>query len=502
MGELRFRAFGLGVALALVAAPLLSVEPRSQALSFETVIERVRKGSMSFASVRSYDVPKHGGRGIVHYAGGRHAPPKLQKRAPRGVVYSTDTFAAEPTLGVNRKGHLFYVGLAIDSVAGLPRWPVLESRNGGRNWKEISPRVGPLARHFTGFDPMLYLDPKTDRLFTADLQLPHMCSFVSFTDDEGKNWTTSKACGLADHQNVFAGPPTGSPTVGYPNVVYYCAIDGGALADTSTLTSCLKSLDGGLTWVRTGTPAYTDDPRESEGQTVRGHCSGTTGHGYVDRKGTVYLPRGWCGHPYLAISRDEGATWTRVRVANRSYGMPSGDGLQEHEAAVAVDAKGNIYYFWTDYVRMPYITISRNGGKSWSKPMMIGVPGLTETWGPTMAIAGPGKIAVAYLGTKNGTDWNGYITMTTNALASKPLFYSGRVNAARDSLLRGNCGILRCGLVYDFIDIVITPKGVPVATFVTGCRNRDLVRCGDFSESDNAGGLGLVGALVGGPRLR
>jgi hypothetical protein len=310
---------------------------------------------------------------------------------------------------------------------------------------------------------------------------------------------------------VFTGPPVSSPTIGYPNIVYLCAIDGGALADASTATSCLKSLDGGIAWVRTGAPAYTSDPRQEDGNRgIRGFCDGGTGHGVVDTKGVVYLPRGWCGHPYLAISKDEGATWERVQVADST--MPRHpSGVFEHEAAVAVDADGNIYYFWTARNRLPYLAVSRNGGKSFSKPMMIGPPGLKETWGPTIEVGDTGKIALAYVGSTNapGGDspdgfgpeyteevtWNGYITTSIDALSKKPRFFTASVNPRFDPIMRGECGVIRCGAQLDFIDVVIGPDGAPWTSMVDGWCLHPADPCPDI-------GQGFVGTVMGGPKLR
>lgn len=445
-----------------------------------------------------------GPRAIAHYGGGKIAPSSLQWRAPTGEAHGTGTRAWEPTLGVSRNGRIFFIGArpvdARTPIGTRGEFPVLLSKDGGRSWRDVSPGFGPERQALAGYDPFLYVDEQTGRVFASSFK---GCTAVSFTDDEGKTWTSSAACGLTDHQNIFAGPAVVSPTLGYPHVVYHCAIDGGALAGFSTMTSCLKSLDGGIAWIRTGAPAYTDDPRQEGGDRsllpAGGHCEGATGHGVVDRKGTVYLPRGWCGQPYLAISRDEGATWERVRVARN--GMPvDSTSLEEHEASVAVDRSGNVYYFWMARNRLPYLAISKDGGKRWSKPMMIGAPGVTEAWGPTIAVGDVGKVAVAYLGTKDLYDWNGYITMTTNALAGKPLFYSGTVD--RDALVRGECPVLRCGVQGDFIDIAITPRGIPIASFVDGCIGRPESSCGEDAGLGASFGRGLVGALVGGPRLR
>jgi len=449
-------------------------------------------------------------RGAVHShaaGGGHHLHAPLELRLDRdpsvvgpagqeirgtrgGRMIYTGTVAWEPTLGIDDKGALFYQGAGPDVVV---------SGNEGRSWANVTP-----ATHLYSLDPMLYMDTRTGRVFTADLT-GLACTTVSHSDDVGKSWTTSKACGLTDHQNVFAGPPVSSSTVGYPNIVYLCAIDGGALADASTATSCLKSLDGGLAWLRTGEPAYTTDLQQ-----LPEICDGGTGHGVVDDKGVVYLPRGWCGEPYLAISKDEGASWERIKVANN--GMPrTQGGHYEHEAGVAVDGRGNIYYFWTALDRLPYLAVSTDGGQSFSKPIMVGPPGLKEAWGPTIAVGDTGKIALAYIGSTNApggkaptgeggyyTDdvtWNGYITMSVDALSKRPRFLTASVNPKADPLMRGACGVIRCGVQGDFIDVVIGPDGRPWAAMADGCPF-----LGDACNSDP--GLGFVGTVVGGPKLR
>ncbi|MCA1672408.1 MAG: glycoside hydrolase, partial [Actinobacteria bacterium] len=253
---------------------------------------------------------------------------------------------------------------------------------------------------------------------------------------------------------------------------------------------------------------------------IKGHCGGATGHGVTDDEGTIYLPRGWCTEPYLAISRDEGLTWDRVRVADTDapggerYKLPtSGQGdsrNEEHEAGVAVDSEGNLYYTWTGADRLFYLATSTDGGKTWSDPKMIAAPGVTETWGPTIAVGAPGKIAVAYIGSTNapggiGADgtgkeynnvsWNGYITMTDEALDKKPLYFSGTVNDPNEPLTSGKgCGILRCdSRIYDFLDVVIGPNGVPYASMVAS-----QSAAGDFYPT---WGTGFVGSMVGGPPL-
>ena len=452
----------------------------------------------------------HAGGDIISYLeGGRDA-----KRVPGtgGRMIYTGTDAFEPTLGIDKEGNIFYQGARADQLF----FPTLVvSRDGGRSWDDVTPQTHPHTQ-----DPLVYVDPATGRAFTADLTYP--CITVSHTDDVGQSWTTSQACGLFDHQNISAGPSVSSSTNGYPNILYLCATDGGNGTPLSTVTSCLKSLDGGITWVRTGTPAYTDDPRAGEGHlSIPGHCGGASGHSFVDTKGVLYLPRGWCGQPYLAISKDEGATWERIQVADNGMsrggttnvcaGVCHNASNYAHEAAVGVDAKGNIYYFWMGRNRLPYLALSRDGGKSFSNPMMVGPPGLEEAWGPTMEIGATGKIALAYVGSTNApggespdgvgeeyadaVTWDGYITTSVDALSETPRFFTASINPSSDPIMRGECDVNRCGVQVDFIDVVIGPDGRPYTSMVDGCPPPGDA-CAEVI------GEGIVGTLIGGPRLR
>ena len=200
-------------------------------------------------------------------------------------------------------------------------------------------------------------------------------------------------------------------------------------------------------------------------------ADGAVGHGFVGDDGTVYLPRGWCGQPFLSISKDEGLTWDQVQVAE--------NGAKGHEAGIAADGKGNLYYTWIGGDDLPYFAISRNGGKKWSKPLMVGAPGVNEVTLPTLDVGDPGKIAIAYMGSENsryakcapdcsqgdyaGVKWNGYMTMTADLFSKNPVFYSGNVNNEVDPMALGACGPRRCYEAYDFIDVVVGFDGSPAS---------------------------------------
>ncbi|MDQ3958370.1 MAG: glycoside hydrolase [Actinomycetota bacterium] len=435
-----------------------------------------------------------GGTAVAHYAGGKVV---RVSNAPDARIYRVGARAIEPTLGINEKGDIFYT--AADWITNVD---VFRSTDGGRTWENTSPRLPTGQKsHVLSLDPYLYVSEPTGRIFDVDLTAA--CSLLSYSDDNGESWVTNPlACGrpVNDHQTLFSGPPSLSPTTLYPDVVYYCWNDFGAGS------SCSKSLDGGTSWTATGSPAFTGYDPNGEEHGPGNFCGGVHGHGVVGPDGTVYLPKEYCGQPWLGISRDEGATWARVQVATNTSERQGSD------TSVAVDAKGNLYYAYESEEQQLFLVVSRDGGEHWSRPMMISAPGVNEVTHPTLDVGDPGKVAVAYIGSENAptrcrpgcddshfaqTTWNGYITMTVNALSKKPLFFSGAINAQSDPLYRGRCDFSnRCTPILDFIDIEIAPDGTPYGAFVDTC----TLACIERAHNDDS--AAVVGSLVGGPRLR
>ena len=397
--------------------------------------------------------------------------------------------AGEPTLAISKGGEIFITASdgCVTSCPGSQEAlatfapggrAVFSTDDKGKTWQNVSPGVGDVSPHAFSLDPYIYADhhPDGTRIFNIDLTLA--CAILSYTDDLGSTWTTNPfACGepVNDHQTLFGGPPVSSPTVGYPNVLYYCF-------NHPAFTKCTKSLNGGLTFVPTA-------------QITPPACGGLNGHGVVDKKGVVYVPLGSCGSPNLAISKDEGNTWNVVRVSD--------DITADGDPSVAVDSNGNIYYLWVDTVeRLPYLSVSRNGGKTWSKPVMVAPKGVKATNLATLDIGKPGSIAIAYYGTTNDDDpekgWSGYIASGINILTSKPTFYTATINDPRFPLKMRACGPGRCGRVLDFIDVEIAPDGQPWAAYVDAC----AAGCEKSKQESIADNEGVVGTLVGGPKLR
>ncbi|MDQ4125101.1 MAG: glycoside hydrolase [Actinomycetota bacterium] len=482
------RIRGTRTVLALLAAVLLTA-------SF-------RGGAPATASSITAEVAASG-RTVVHSDGKKVAGRSGQEAR----FYRIGLPAGEPTIAIAKNGDMFFP--SIDVYSSPPNHvEVVRSKDEGKTWEIVSPKLGGAANtHPISLDPYVWADRDTNRIFNIDLTVA--CSLMSFTDDLGETWTTNPlACGrpVNDHHTLFGGPPATSPTVGYPNVLYYCWNDVAS-------SSCSKSLDGGLTWSATGSPAFTGvQPTAGDDGEPPPFCGGLHGHGIVGRDGTIYLPKESCAQPWLGISRDEGLTWENVRVSN----LDAGEGLLD--PSVDVDDRGNVYYAWTGGDRRVYLTTSKDGGRTWRRPTVVSPPGVEEVNLATLDAGGVGKVAIAYMGSENSpwrhdcrekdscpstdkyakTTWNGYVTTTTNALDDNPVFVSTAVNPAKDPLYRGRCGPGRCGLVFDFIDVVIGPSGDPFATFVDAC----IAMCTEPTSGSNYGADGVVARILGGRSLK
>lgn len=469
---------------------------------------------------------------VAHYAGAIPAgdPPDVHP-----CLHPTGINSDEPTIGVTEDGAVFTNGFSSGPEE------ILRSTDEGATWTRVTPQIAGVSTHPLTADPYVYVDKQTSRIFMVDYVFA--CSEISFSDDRGESWTTSLGgCGHGDHQTLFAGPPVTSRPTGYRNVVYYCALTGG-ISVAGLSSACSKSLDGGVTFRPTGSPAFFDDPTQPEGNYgIRGACGGFNGHGVVGPDGAVYLPRGWCGQPWLAISKDEGLTWRRVQVAFNGMTVTE-VGERGHEAGVAVDGSGVLYYVWTARDRLPYLATSSDEGSTWSEPMMVAPPGVKEVAMPGIDVGSDGRIAIVYLGSTDSpgppfiertdcivdligcakagghdllnafgipivvdkqvaeryqnTTWNGYITASLDPLSAAPTFLSASVNDPNDPIARGLCGPdpNRCE-VGDFFDVVVAPDGTPWASLVDACVDRCVHPTSNPDKRGDAE-LGIAGRLIG-----
>ncbi len=373
---------------------------------------------------------------IAHDAGAIVVrPPRGRNEAPIPCTTNTQFRTGEISIVVTKKGTTVFQPAVKDQTGSAVG--VLRSPNAGALWGLVLPN----PPRTLSVDQRMSLDRRTGRIFWIQLGLPPNNFGITITprldisDDDGKTWFAGgKTLGF-DDPSIFAGPPPKTSrtlTHDYPNIVYACM--------GHKPLKCQRSVDGGLTWG----PA-SEIPFPSELEPLQGPppgCAEFGTQGVVSTDGTVYVPFTPCNRPYVAISHDAGDTWRLVRVAEtETIGFGA--------LPMDVDAQGILYAAFAKAAdRLPYLTMSRDGGLHWSAPLMIGAPGVTESAIPALVAGAHGQVAITYYGSPNAPrpfppacegpslkcpgyeneSWNTYITETWNALDERPLFWSATLN--------------------------------------------------------------------------
>src|SRR6185369_14561604 len=122
----------------------------------------------------------------------------------------------------------------------------------------------------------------------------------------------------------------------FPSAIYYCSQD-------IATALCARSDDGGLTFAP-AVPVWTLD-----------QCGGLHGHVKVAPDGTVYVPNKNCGgHTGLAVSKDNGVTWTIRTVP--------GSGQGEWDPSVALASDGTVYLAYGDADGHARVAVSHDQG--------------------------------------------------------------------------------------------------------------------------------------------
>ena len=386
------------------------------------------------------------------------------------VVRSTGFSGGEPTLTVAKRGSLL--------VQAFEK--TIKSSNRRRTWKEVHVPVS----GDTSLDPYIHGDPKTGRILSSQLLVA--CQMLSLSDDGGKTWTeVPTACPGGDHQKIGSGPwadPEGKP---YPRAFYTCQNDVGD-------TACSMSLDGGLTWLPPVVVFPGVDPSANDGVGgVAGICGGLEGDPVSGPDGTIYVPREYCGRPFVAVSRDDGVTWSRHWVARPARTLPIAYG--GNNPSVAVDKAGTVYYAWTGANWRHYVSYSKNKGKTWSKPIVLSRRKGSTTF-PTIVAGNKNAVATAYIGTPDspkGPDlapkkarWYLYVSYSYNAGSANARWKTERVS--RDVVQLGCIGRhgAECphGNLLDFIDSVWTKRGRLAVVYADGCAKG----CNDYEDSTDS----------------
>lgn len=371
---------------------------------------------------------------IAHHPGGVAISPAAAGPLPVACATDTGYTSSESSIAVAGDGSLIYS--PANSENSMAR-----SADDGATWGLTEPANEQHTDFWNTVDPWVIADRRTGRVFWVHAtgpvrnegNLPQGSGFLLAaaqgfqmytSSDDGANWRTAdySTAPTGDWEKTFVGPPPPASTgaaqpTGYPDVVYLCANSPLEVGGPGRL--CYKSLDGGATF----TVAGYNSP--SAGQPQDSCPPLNFNNGVVDHTGTLYIPATCQNADYIAISHDEGASYTWMTVKGAPTGtIDSGGYLQ-----LAIDDADNLYALWPANGLL-YLSVSRDHAGSWSPPMMVSPPGLKAAQRPAFSAGAAGNVGITYY---DGPDpsaqrFSAYVTETRNALAADPVFFSGPIN--------------------------------------------------------------------------
>ncbi len=412
----------------------------------------------------------------------------------------------EPSIGITSSGCIFFIALE----------KVMRSCDYGESWESVED----YASQPTTSDPYGWVDPITDRIFNVQM-VGLATTWIAWSDNDGDSWLgnphDSGPVPLNDHIKLGSGPWTSSGygIIGaggpiYETAVYFCY---NKLAGIF----CYTSFDGGASF-------------EVGGQ-IYGLATTNGGlHGAITTAadGTVYVPPR-VATPTVVISKDNGLSWDE-REMGEDVGTPN----PRKNSEVGTDSASNAYHIWTGADQGVYMARSTDSGDTWdSTSIRISPAEVISTTFPQIDAGDPGRIAITYLGSENGSQlnqsdldgnaWNGnphyapanvsyylYITYSLNALDPEPVFHTVRVSpdpvqVGAICLNSGDCrdiGGSNRNLL-DFNDLHIDREGRVYVAFADGCTDECASKAieGNVSPEDSRSRMGSVYYLGAGPSL-
>lgn len=332
----------------------------------------------------------------------------------------------------------------------------------GQLWEDVST---PLVQQFVLSDPIGFVDSTTGRVFSMDLIGGEGNSFLAYSDDDGTTWLPAQGGGAPsgpDHETLGGGPfasPLPNPGPVYPHAMYY------ASQDIAPEAQCSRSDDGGVTF-GPSIPIY-QTPACAGNASIHGHVK-------VGPDGTVYVASGSCAAgPGVAISHDNGVTWTFA-------GPPGQSDSRSLDPSVAIDAANRVYLIWLDgNTNHPYVAVSADQGASWSAPFDVGAAYGVQNADFAISTAGDaGRAAVGFVGTGVPGDsqsaafagvWDLYVATTYDGGKSWTT-----VNVTPKDPVQLGCiwtggGSNPCRNLLDFNDMHLDSQGRIEVAFAKGC---------------------------------
>ncbi len=417
--------------------------------------------------------------GIVSHTGGG-----ANARSATGSFCTVQTgqYASEQTLAVDSSGGI-HLGITASGNG------IENSYDGGRTWSKAVPKT---ASGSNALDPAMgwvERDKTTGRLI-ASSSLDWSCGVtngvegdvMSYSDDNGKTWTVrqGQTCGGGDWGKTFIGPAgTAADKAAlaknnYPNVIYHCT--GGTFQNFGRY--CWKSLDGGVNYQRTGSAAFSAIPDPNDPTRGPGVCQEgqdfhlLAGDGTVAPDGKVYMVLNACGKLQISTTSDDGDHWSIIDVPvatmrgwfthngvngyispwNAGFAPRPGQFMWSSYGPIGMaqilsqnlvsDSQGNLYLDWVDASdNNLHYSVSRDRGATWSKPVVIAMPGVVSATMPAIAVREPGHVAVVYWGTRDSdtatSTWDGFVADTHDGLDANPTWTSTQLDQASPTMPNG-----------------------------------------------------------------
>ena len=430
---------------------------------------------------------------------------------------------SEPFLRIDTHGRR-YVTVPYGS-----RSLIWRSSDGGQTFKWVpgaAPKTGslPTCPKDTGGDAEIATDA-ADRLYFSDrfhaFSSPY--NTAARSDDEGATFTFT--C------DVTGGTPSDRPWLALDGD----PLDGGSVYLALTLVGADRACQPGteedeLALARSPVPGKESEAgvvfspllRVNQGCGVEGSGSGiqvspVTHHLFVLYSTPSRRPDA------LRIVRCESVPFsagTQAGLDCADLPLTASPAVWFKEESLTVDSAGNLYAVWAQFPfvadkdtgdTLLYWSSSKDEGRTWTAPVPIPTPGLHNNIQPWAAAGDPGRVDIAWYGTKaidpdpnNGCggaadafgSWSVYLVQTLNGLDTRPTFTQPIV-ASEHFVHRGGIsgapGGKFCGdsVMGDFLQLRIGSQG-----------EANLV----YADSNNVAGLGIAHPIFvrqnGGPGLR
>jgi hypothetical protein len=441
--------------------------------------------------------------------------------APFPCFSLTGYGTSESSLGIASDGAVYMAPAYTAGGNG-----VAVSKDEGATWQTLIPEF-PQGGGHGRVQPFFYLDPATSRMFFATSHTGGGFD-MSWSADGGGTWNYELiSTDTQDWIKFLSGPAPAGGTApsGYASVLYTSApspisTPSGGILPGPDHQSIYRSLDGGVTWTSVGGSSLTLDPTK---EVAAGLASATIcpssewvifGDGVVGTDGTIYIGYRMCTELAIAVSKDEGATWSSVVVPGTV--LPSFTSITSPlttqnllaSEPIAVDASGNLYAIWNDATGLVRMAVSKDHGATWgggagASPLVVSAPDVKTTVLSGIAVKSPGTVAIAYFGSTDGTQFNGYLAESTDGLDPSPTFWSTTVNDPSEPLFASGFdndygGSLTGGDLDEFVQVKYAPSGDIWASYLKEmCPKLNTGACSwDYATHANSVFQGGIGRMV------